>query len=139
MASLTDRLVAVLGDVLTIDAESDGALTVRYDGTVASLRVVPITDGLDLVSLTQIVGWDLPANKKLRDKVADHGERTVLGALAVVEKPAEAAGGRRNTAKTADVMLRYNFPGSGLTNDALCTMVLLVLDKGVEIRQSLQG
>ncbi|OBJ72007.1 hypothetical protein [Mycobacterium sp. 1274756.6] len=139
MASLTDRLVAALGEVLAVDAESDGALTVRYDGTVASLRVVPITEGLELVSLTQIVGWDLPLNKKLRDTVAGHAERAVLGAPAVVEKPAEAAGGRRNTGKTADVMLRYNFPGSGLADDALATMVLLVLDKGVEIRQDLQG
>jgi hypothetical protein len=36
-------------------------------------------------------------------------------------------------------MLRYNFPGGGLTDDALRTMVLLVLDTGAEIRQSLTG
>jgi hypothetical protein len=36
-----------------------------------------------------------------------------------------------------DVMLRYNFPGGGLTDDALRTLILLVLDTGAEIRRAL--
>jgi hypothetical protein len=35
------------------------------------------------------------------------------------------------------VMLRHNFPGSGLTDDALRTLVLLVLDSGAELRRTL--
>jgi hypothetical protein len=34
-------------------------------------------------------------------------------------------------------MLRYNFPGAGLTDDALRTLILLVLDTGAEIRRAL--
>ena len=52
MSSLQERLTSVLGEILPVEEESDGALTVRHDHTFASLRVVTIADGLDLVSLT---------------------------------------------------------------------------------------
>ena len=48
----------------------DGALTVHHDGTFASLRVVTIAEDLEMVSLTQILAWDLPLNAKIRDKVS---------------------------------------------------------------------
>jgi hypothetical protein len=34
-------------------------------------------------------------------------------------------------------MLRYNFPGAGLTDDALRTLILLVLDTGAQVRRTL--
>jgi len=125
MASLQERLLTVLGEVLPVDAESDGALTVHHDGTIASLRVVPITEDLDLVSLTQMVAWDLVLNKKIRDNVAEQSHSTLLGSVILVEK-----------GKSADVMLRYNFPGNGLNDEALRTLILMVLDKGAEIRRA---
>ncbi len=69
MPSLQEQLLTVLSEVLPVDEESDGALTVRHGGTIASLRVVTITEDLDLVSLTQIVAWDLLLTKKIRDSV----------------------------------------------------------------------
>ena len=42
MPSLQERLASILGEVLPHQEESDSALTVRHDGTVASLRVVNI-------------------------------------------------------------------------------------------------
>lgn len=128
MAGLADRLAAVLADVLAVDAEADGALTVHHDGTLASLRVVTIAEDLDLVSLTQVLAWDLPLTKKLRDRVAEQARDSQLGTVTLTEKA---------PAKTGDVMLRYNFPGSGLTDDALRTLILLVLAKGADIRQAL--
>lgn len=127
MAELADRLATVLTAVLLTDAEPDGALTVHHEGTLASLRVVPVADDLELVSFTQILAWDLPLTKKLRGRAAEQARLSQLGTVTLVEK---------NT-KTADVMLRYNFPGSGLTDDALCTLVLLVLAKGIDIRDAL--
>ncbi|OBK85817.1 hypothetical protein A5649_01985 [Mycolicibacter heraklionensis] len=127
MTALADRLATVLAEVLAVDAEPDGALTVRHDGTLASLRVVPIAQDLELVSLTQVLGWDLPLTKKLRKHVAEQAALSQLGTITLVEKDAESA----------DVMVRYNFPGSGLTDDALRTLVLLVLTKGVDIRDAL--
>jgi len=126
MATLQERLRTVLAEVLPVDAESDGALTVHHGGTIASLRVVPITEDLDLVSLTQMVAWDLVLNKKIRDGVAEQARSTLLGSVTLVEK-----------GKSADVILRYNFPGNGLNDEGLRTLTLMVLDKGAEIRATL--
>jgi hypothetical protein len=138
MPSLPEQLLTVLSEVLPVDEDSDGALTVRHGGTIASLRVVTITEGLDLVSLTQVVVWDLLLNKKIRDRVAEQSHSILLGAISVVEKPADP-GAKRNSGKSADVLLRYNFPGGGLSDDALQTLILMVLDKGAEIRRALTG
>jgi hypothetical protein len=126
MSSLQERLLAVLSEVLPADAESDGALTVHHGGTIASLRVVTINDDLDLVSLTQMVAWDLLLNKKIRDRVAEQSRTTLLGSVTLTEK----------AGKAADVVLRYNFPGNGLNDEALRTLILMVLDKGAEIRRA---
>jgi hypothetical protein len=126
MASLQERLLAVLSDVLPVDAESDGALTVHHRGTIASLRAVPINEDLDLVSLTQVLAWDLVASKKVRDTVAEQAQSTLLGSVNLVTK-----------GRSADVLLRYNFPGNGLNDEALRTLILMVVDKGAEIRAAL--
>ncbi len=138
MPSLQERLLTVLGEVLPVEEEPDGALTVRHAGTIASLRVVSITEDLDLVSLTQFLAWDLVLTKKVREKVAEQADNTQLGSVALVEKAGEATA-KRNSGKIADVMLRYNFPGGGLSDDALRTLILMVLDKGAEIRSTLTG
>jgi hypothetical protein len=142
MPSLQERLASILRDVLPIEEEPDGALTLRHNGTLASLRVVTIAEGLDLVSLTQILAWDLPLTKKISDQIAKQAHDSNFGSVTLVEKVNQKAVQRnsgKGGAKTGDVMLRYNFPGGGLTDDALRTMVLLVLDTGAEIRRSLTG
>ncbi|BBZ51929.1 hypothetical protein H7H82_03395 [Mycobacterium heidelbergense] len=140
MPSLQERLAPILRDVLPVEEEPDGALTVRHNGTLASLRVVTIAEGLDLVSLTQIVAWDLPLTKRISDRVAKQAHDSNFGSVTLVEKVNDKAV-RRNSgkgaSKTADVMQRYNFPGAGLTDDALRTLILLVLDTGAEIRRAL--
>ena len=140
MPSLRDRLASILGDVVAVDEESDGALTVRHNSTIASLRVVNIAEDLDLVSLTQILAWDLPLTKKISDLVAKQARDSNFGSVALVEKVSEKAVQRnsgKSVGKTADVMLRYNFPGGGLTDEALRILILLVLDTGAEIRRAL--
>ena len=142
MPSLQERLASILRDVIPVDEEPDGALTVRHNGTLASLRVVNIAEDLDLISLTQILAWDLPLTKKISDQVAKQAHDSNFGSVTLVEKANEQAVRRnsgKNASKIADVMLRYNFPGGGLTDDALCTLILLVLDTGAEIRRALTG
>jgi hypothetical protein len=138
MPSLQEQLLTVLSEVVSLEEESDGALTLRHDGTIASLRVVTITKDLDLVSLTQVLAWDLLLTKKIRDRVAEQAHSTLLGSVTLVEKAGEPTT-KRNSSRTADVMLRYNFPGGGLSDDALRTLILMVLDKGAEIRRTLTG
>jgi hypothetical protein len=134
MMELQERLAAVLDDILPIQREDDGAVTVHHDETFASLRVVTIAEGLDMVSLTQILAWDLPLDSKIRARVAKHAHDTLLGTVSLVEKGAAA---KRNSKKTADVLLRYNFPAAGLTDDALRTLILMVLATGGDIRRDL--
>jgi hypothetical protein len=138
MPSLQEQLRTVLSEVLVLEEEPDGALTVRHDGTIASLRVVAISEDLELVSLTQVLAWDLLLTKKVRDKVTEQAHGTLLGSVALVEKASDGAA-KRNSGKAGDVLLRYNFPGGGLSDDALRTLVLMVLDKGAEIRRTLTG
>ena len=139
MPSLQERLASILRDVIPVEEEPDGALTVRHNGTLASLRVVNIAEDLDLVSLTQILAWDLPLTKKISDQIAKQAHDSNFGSVTLVEKVNEKAVRRnssKSASKTADVMLRYNFPGGGLTDDALRTLILLVLDTGAEIRRA---
>ncbi|HVQ48821.1 MAG TPA: hypothetical protein VMS92_02135 [Mycobacterium sp.] len=132
--TLSERLAAVLDEILPVQHEDDGALTVHHDATFASLRVVTIAEDLDMVSLTQVLAWDLPLDSKLRAKVAKHAHDTLLGTVSLVEK---SEGAKRNSKKTADVLLRYNFPATGLTDDALRTLILMVLATGGDVRRDL--
>ncbi len=148
MSTLVERLTSALGEVTTLVEESDGALTVTVDGMVASLRVVTIAEGLEMVSLTQPLAWDLALNNKIRERVAELAGRTMLGTVALVEKVADGPAAPANGSsakstrkpavkKVADVMLRYNFPAAGLTEDALRTLILLVLTTGADVRRDL--
>jgi hypothetical protein len=128
---LADRLRAVVEGVWPFEEEDDGALTVHHDHTFASLRVVAIAEGLEMVSLTQILAWDLRLDNDIRDKVSRLAHDTVLGTVSLAE---QVAGGG-----SADVTLRYNFPAAGLTDEALHTLLMMVLSTGVDVRQTLIG
>jgi hypothetical protein len=149
MPTLLERLSSALGEALTIVEEFDGGLTVSQDGIVASLRVVTIAEGLEMVSLSQPLAWDLPLTAKTRERVAQHASSTLLGTVALVEKvptgpetptngsSGKAAARKSSNRKVADVMLRYNFPGAGLSEDALRTLILMVLAAGADVRRAL--
>jgi hypothetical protein len=128
-ASPLERLSAVLSEVMDVAEESDDALVVTVDGAVASLRVVTIGEGLEMVSLTQPLAWDLPSTNKTRARVIEHAAATMLGTVTLVE--------RESKDPLADVLLRYNFPAAGLTDDALRTLILMVLATGADIRAAL--
>ena len=126
------RLADVLGQVMAVGVEEDGALTVRHDGTFASFRTVTIADGLELISLTQVLAWDLRPDDELRKSVAALTARTMLGTVTLVENPTEEGNGER-----ADVVLRYNFPAVGLEEPALRTLVMMSLASGADVRRAL--
>jgi hypothetical protein len=138
--SLRERLASLLVDAVSVDEEPDGALTIRHGGTIASLRVVNIAEDLDLVSLTQVLAWDLPLTRKIADQVARQARDSNFGSVTLVEKVNDKAVQRnsgKGAARSADVLMRYNFPGAGLTDEALRTLVLLVLDTGAEMARQL--
>lgn len=125
----TVGLAEVLAAALPVETDADGALTVHHDATVASLRTVTIAEDLEMISLTQVLAWDLPCNAGLRRRVAEQATATMLGTVTLVERPG----------KRADVMLRYNFPAAGIGESALRTLVLMVLDTGAGVRRALTG
>ena len=125
MASLVDVLAAVM----PVESLDDGALTIAHGGTFASLRPVSIADDLTMVSLNQMLAWDLPLDDHLRKSVAAQAEKTTLGTITLIERP-EGSGGQ------ADVVLRYNFPVGGLGDQALQTLVMMVLTTGAEVRRA---
>lgn len=124
--ALDERLAEVLSSVLPVEVEPDGAITVRYEGTFASLRTVTIAEDIEMVSVTQVLAWDLPLNAGLRKSVATQAQSTMLGTVTLAE-----------SGKKGDVMLRYNFPGDGLAERALQTLVLMVLAGGADARRAL--
>jgi hypothetical protein len=132
--SMQQRLRDVLSTVVAVTEEQDGALTVRHDGTLASLRVVSISEDLQLVSLSQILAWDVPLDRRIRAKIAAHARDTMLGTITLIEKRPRTEGAPK---AVGEVLLRYNFPGSGLTDDALCTLILMVLAAGADVRRAL--
>ena len=90
-----------------------------------------MSQGLEMVSLTQIVAWDLPLDNEIRDKVSRLAHETVLGTVSLAE---QVAGG-----DVADVTLRYNFPAEGLSDEALQTLIVMVLSAGADVREALVG
>ena len=94
-----DRLIAILGEILPVQPEEDGAVTVHHDGTFASLRVVTIAEELDLISLTQVLAWDLPLDAKLRASVAEHAHNTLAGHRVAGGQERPRAGRRRRQAQ----------------------------------------
>jgi hypothetical protein len=124
--TLQQQLKAVLDGIVPVTEEDDGALTVRHDGTLASLRVVDVAEGLELVSLSQILAWDVPLDRRIRAKIAEHARNTMLGTVTLIEKK-----------RIGEVLLRYNFPGTGLADEALRTLILMVLETGSDVRRAL--
>jgi hypothetical protein len=148
MPTLVQRLAAVLGADVTVISEDGDGLTISHDGNVASLRVVALAEDLELVSLTQPLAWELPLTAKTRERVGAHTSKTMLGTVVLVEKLVESdvngssgkvSKGRASAKKVADVLLRYNFPAAGLTDDALRTLILLVLATGEDVKSDLAG
>lgn len=86
--------------------------------------MVTLTEGLDVVSLTGILGWDLPLGDDVRNRVASASDAIQFGSVHLIERDAEA-----------DVVLRYSFPITGLEDTALTTMLLLVLDGAASARE----
>jgi hypothetical protein len=70
-------------------------------------------------------------DNEIRDKVARLAHDTVLGTVSLAEHVAGDG--------VADVTLRYNFPAAGLTDDALQTLIMMVLSAGADVREALIG
>ena len=123
--SLQERVQTLLGPMMEVRATEDDSLGFEYGGALCSLRAVTLSPGLDVLTLTCVLAWDRPQRAALSKRVADRNNALQFGSITVV-----------GHGKLADVIMRYTFPASGLSDEALTTMLLLVLS-GVE--RSRQG
>ncbi|MBE7162759.1 MAG: hypothetical protein INR72_16085 [Williamsia herbipolensis] len=127
-AALLDRVADLLGASSEVLRGDDGvSATVSFDGTRAALQAMSLADGLDVLSLTQVLAWDLPNTEALRDDIDRLAGETSFGSI----KRSSVDG------VTTDVLQSYTFPAGGLDDAALITMVTLVLSIGADLSRRL--
>ncbi len=130
MTALRDRVSAALTPFVQVRTagaadDGDGSLGFDYGAVPFALQVVTLTEGLDVVSLTGVLAWDLPLGDEVRTRVASAAEALQFGSIHLIEREA-----------VADVIARYSFPATGLEDTPLTTMLLLVLDGIAEAREA---
>ncbi|WP_040789622.1 hypothetical protein [Nocardia paucivorans] len=111
---------------IDVRVDNDGSLRFDYEGVLCSLTAVTLTPGLDVLTLTCVLAWDRPLKPQLHKRVAERNSSLQFGSIVVIGRD-----------KLADVILRYTFPGAGLDDQALSTMLLLVLSGAARARQGL--
>ena len=123
---LQAKAAVVLARFVDVRTNEDGSLGFEYGGALCSLRVVALSPGLDVMSMTGVLAWDRPRRPELAVRVAERNATLQFGTITVIEHE-----------DLADVILRYTFPARGLDDDALTTMLLLVLAGADDSRQGL--
>nr|WP_241665737.1 hypothetical protein [Prescottella subtropica] len=116
-----------LSGFVTVEVDDD-SLRFEYGGALCSLRAVTLADGLDVLSITAVLAWDRTLKPALHKRVAQRNAHLQFGSIDIVTR-----------GTLADVLLRYTFPATGLTDAPLTTMLLLVLSGAQEARQGLLG
>ena len=109
-----------------VRVDADGSIGFEYEGALSSLRAVTLAPGLDVLTLTCVLAWDRPLKPQLHKRVAERNNALQFGSLTVI-----------GHGKLADVILRYTFPAAGLDDQALATMLLLVLSGAGRARTGL--
>jgi len=117
---LQRRAAAALSAFVDVALDEDGSIRFDHSGALCSLRAVTLAPGLDVLSLTSVLAWDRPPSATLDERVAERNADLQFGTISVIRQH-----------EGADVVLRYTFPAGGLDDDALTTMLALVLT-GVE-------
>ncbi len=126
--AVRDRLLLALGELVELSAEDDGTLSFDYEGCLCSARVVELAPGLEVVSMTCVLGWDVVADDGIAARSEEARRLVQFGSVQVVDR-----------GEQVDLLLQYVFPAGGLTRVALTTMLLLVLGGAVDARELLLG
>lgn len=119
-STLHARAELALAQFATVNVSEEGSIGFDYAGALCSLRAVILAPGLEVLSVTAVLAWDRPLKAALHKKVADRNAESQFGTISVNIHD-----------KLADVLLRYTFPAGTLDDEALLTMLILVLG-GVE-------
>ncbi|MBT0565376.1 hypothetical protein [Williamsia sp. CHRR-6] len=120
---LIDRVADLLGTIAEVTRDAGAAtLTLSYENSRAAVAAMKLAEGLDVLSVTQVLAWDLPNTDVLRADIERMSGGLNFGSVK-----------RASTGVTTDVLLHYTFPAGTLSDGALLTMMHLVLSSGVEL------
>ena len=128
-AGLLDRTAEIVAELGPVDRPDADSLVVQVGPTRASIRVLTLADGLDVLALTQMVAMDLPNTPSLRDDVEACAAQLSFGSL----RRSDRAG------VTTDVLQYYTFPAGQLDDVPLLTVLHIVLAAGVDAAERLVG
>jgi hypothetical protein len=125
--ALMDRAATLISAIGAVDhVAGETSMTVAFEGTRAAVQSMTLSEGLDVLSVTQVLAWDLPNTDALRDDIERLSGQMSFGAIK-----------RASTEVTTDVLAHYTFPAGTLDDAALLTMVHLVLSTGTELSAAL--
>ncbi|MDN5759041.1 MAG: hypothetical protein L0H59_10985 [Tomitella sp.] len=129
--ALRERVAACLAGMVEVqsptrETNGDDSLSFRYDGAPCAVRVVRLAEGLEMVSMTCVLTWDARRGGVLDERITSARSAVQFGSLEVIDRGDEA-----------DVLLQYAFPGTGLEDEPLSTMLMLVLGGVSDARAAL--
>lgn len=110
---------------VTTDGE-DGSLTFRHGEVLCVLQGLELAEGLPVLSLTCVVAWDLPLELDIAARVGVRAGEGLFGTLGAIK-------GQHGW----DITLRYAFPASGLAEQPLGTLLMLVVSSASALRTEL--
>jgi len=111
-----------------VTVDDDGALTFAHGGVVCAVQGMNLEEGLDVLNITCVVAWDLPAETDVPTRVGLGAGEGLFGTPRVIR-------GEHGW----DVTMRYAFPASGLEEKAMGTMLMLVVSGAASLRAELTG
>lgn len=111
---------------LDVQVDDDGTLTFSHGGVPCVVQAMSLAEGLVVLSLTCVVGWDLPDEPSVAVSVAERAGQGLFGTLGVVR-----------TERGLDLTLRYAFPAHGLDRAPLGTLLMLVVSTASQVRTEL--
>ena len=109
-----------------VRVDDDGALSFLHGEVPCALQGVELSEGLQVLSLTCVVAWDLPADSDIPSRLAERAGQGMFGTLGAVR-----------TDRGWDVTLRYVFPAAGLDDVPLGTLLMLVVSTASQVRTDL--
>ncbi|MET8845905.1 YbjN domain-containing protein [Amycolatopsis sp. NPDC004625] len=127
-AELLTRAREALERYLEVHVDDDGALTFAHGGVPCVIQATRLGEGLTVLTLTCVVGWDLADAPSLSIAVAERAGQGLFGTLGV-----------GHSDNGVDVTLRYAFPAAGLDEAALGTLLMLVVSTASQLRTDLPG
>jgi hypothetical protein len=127
-AQLLTNAKDALERYLEVHVDDDGALTFAHGDVPCVIQATRLGEGLTVLTLTCVVGWDLADAPELSIAVAERAGQGLFGTLGV-----------GHSDNGADVTLRYAFPAAGLDEPALGTLLMLVVSTASQLRTELPG